>query len=65
MKSKIIVIPDEYRPSYLTMKQKLIECFHDAGTKGSDVSLDMLASLYLDKAFYGCTYQPEIEKYLR
>ena len=33
-------------------------------TKSSNTSLDMLASLYLTKALYGCTYQPEIEKYL-
>nr|QBK92663.1 MAG: hypothetical protein LCPAC401_03010 [Pithovirus LCPAC401] len=62
---KIIFIPGEYRPSYLMMKQKLIECFRDSDTKSSDTSLDMLATLYITKALYGCTYQPEIEKHFK
>ncbi len=62
---KIILIPTEYESSYLTMKQELIECFRDSDTKSSDTSLDMLATLYITKALYGCTYQPKIEKHLK
>nr|QBK93165.1 MAG: hypothetical protein LCPAC403_02990 [Pithovirus LCPAC403] len=47
-----------------SFKERLIKCLADMNPKSSETSVKMLAELYINKIFYGCTYEKDIEDLL-